>query len=305
MEYLSDMALFVEVVRMRSFHRAALHLQMPASTLSRRIGALEKRLGMRLLHRTTRKVEPTHEGQLYYTRCAPLVEEARLAHEDLYRLRDGVQGVLRLSCSPDFACLHLQPVLDSFVREHTLVRLELDLTVRRVDLLTESADAALRLGKLEDSSLVARHLGDFPAGLFASPQFVKTHGQPADPQALARWECLRMGTGDAFSRWTLVSGGSPVQKCKVSVQGRLVANSMQMLEFLCRSGHGIGLIDLKAAESALQQGALIRVLPQWQSLGAPLHLVTASRLVPQRVRALGDALVRHFQRDPSALQARD
>jgi len=297
MDVLSNMALFVEVVRLRSFHRAAQHLGMPASTLSRRISDFEKQLGIKLLHRTTRKVEPTHEGMLYYKRSAPLVDEARLAHEELSGSRDGLRGVLRVSCSPDFAALHLQPMLDRFVREHPQLHLQMDLTVRRVDLLSESVDAALRLGRLEDSLLVARHIADFPAALFASPDFVRAHGLPREPKALEGFTCLRLGASETFSQWTLVDGASSTRPQTVNVQGRLVANSMQMLEFLCRSGHGIGMIDLKATEQALKQGSLIRVLPQWQSVSSPLHLVTASRLLPARVRAFGDALVRHFHGD--------
>ena len=294
MDLLSNMALFVEVVRTRSFQRAALNLQMPISTLSRRISDFEKRLGMKLLHRTTRKVEPTAEGMHYYSRCAPLVDEAKLAHEDLLSIRDGVRGPLRVSCSPDFAALHLLPMLDRFLQEHPQLELQLDLTVRRVDLLAESFDAALRLGRLDDSTLVARPIADFPAGLFVSPDFVRLHGLPREPQDLAQWPCLRMGTTPPFSRWTLVNDLQPRQPQVVAVQGRLVANSMQMLAHLCCCGHGIALIDLKAAAAAEHKGDLIRVLPQWQGLGTTLHLVTASRLVPARVRAFGDALVDYF-----------
>jgi DNA-binding transcriptional LysR family regulator len=295
MDLLSNMALFVEVVRTRSFQRAALNLQMPVSTLSRRISAFEKQLGTKLLHRTTRKVEPTAEGMHYFSRCAPLVDEARLAHEDLLSIRDGVQGPLRVSCSSDFAALHLLPMLDRFLREHPQLELQLDLTLRRVDLLAESFDAALRLGRLEDSALVARPISEFPAGLFASPDFVRIHGLPRDPQELEQWPCLRMGTAQSFNQWSLVKDGLDEPPVRVTVQGRLVANSMQILKSFCLAGHGIGLIDLKAAEDAQKQGALVRVLPPWRSVGSPLHLVTASRLVPARVRAFGDALVRHFQ----------
>ncbi len=187
MDVLSNMALFVEVVRLRSFHRAAQHLSMPASTLSRRISDFEKQLGIKLLHRTTRKVEPTHEGMLYYKRSAPLVDEARLAHEELSGSRDGLRGVLRVSCSPDFAALHLQPMLDRFVREHPQLHLQMDLTVRRVDLLSESVDAALRLGRLEDSLLVARHIADFLPLCLPAPTLCGRTDSPGNPK---RWRGL-------------------------------------------------------------------------------------------------------------------
>ncbi|MFY7696959.1 MAG: LysR substrate-binding domain-containing protein [Cyanobium sp.] len=124
---------------------------------------------------------------------------------------------------------------------------------------------------------------------------MRVHGLPRDPQDLAQWPCLRMGTGQSFSQWTLVKDDLDEPPVRVAVQGRLVANSMQMLASFCCAGHGIGLIDLKAAEHAQKQGALVRVLSPWRSVGSSLHLVTASRLVPARVRAFGDALVRHFQ----------
>lgn len=296
MDVLGNMALFVEVVRQRSFLRAAEELGMPVSTLSRRISAFEKQLGLKLLHRTTRKVEPTHEGQLYYQRCAPLVNEARLAHEDLSSARDGLSGTLRVSCTPDFAGLHLQPMLEAFLQQHPKLQLELDLTVRRVDLFTESVDAALRFGHLKSSSLVARRIADFPSGLFASPGFIHTHGQPQEPTELSRWPCLRMGSSDNYRQWQLTPVGQSGQRQSVWVQGRVVANSMQMLEQFCRAGHGIALLDLKAAAAGLREGRLVQILPQWQGVGVPLQLVTASRMVPARVRAFGDALQRHFAR---------
>jgi DNA-binding transcriptional LysR family regulator len=299
MDLLSNMAMFVEVVRLRSFHLAAEHLNMPASTLSRRISAFEKQLGIKLLHRTTRKIEPTHEGMQYHARCAPLVEEARLALEDLMGTRDRMEGVLRVSCSSDLANLHLQPMLATFMAAHPKLQMQWDLTVRRVDLHSESVDAALRLGRLEDSSLVARHIADFPAGLFASPAFIQTHGLPNTPQQLTKLPCLRMNAEAAFSQWTLVQDKDSLTTEKVIVDGRVTANSMQMLEFLCRQGHGIALIDLCAANLSVEQGALVRVLPQWQSVATPLHLVTASRMVPARVRVFGDELVNYFKGHPT------
>lgn len=194
---LRDMALFVEVVRTRSFTAAASNLDMPASTLSRRIAALERSLGLTLLTRTTRRVDVTHAGADYFARCAHLVEEARAAHEQVRQDAATATGTLRLSCTPDFATLYLPPVLEAFTRQHPAVGVELHLSPRIVDLASEQLDAAIRIGRLPDSALVARRLGSLTRKLFAAPAYLQTAGMPTSPAELPQHICVRLQPGDA------------------------------------------------------------------------------------------------------------
>lgn len=140
MEFLNDMALFVEVVKARSFRRAAEAMGMPNSTLSRRISGLEKEIGLRLLHRTTRKIELTEAGQLYFDRCKRIVDEARLAHEQLGEMLARPSGVLRASLPVDFANIYLAPLIAEFARLYPGISFEFDLTPRQVDLVSEPVE---------------------------------------------------------------------------------------------------------------------------------------------------------------------
>lgn len=300
MQLLRDIALFVEVVNSKSFTHAAQNLDMPASTLSRRISALEAEIGLRLLNRTTRRVETTPAGLAYYTRCAHLVEAARVAHEDISTQENTAKGLLRLSCSPDFATLYLPDVLTAFTQRYPRIDIELDLSPRIADLASEGLDAALRIGRLADSNLVARKLGELSLGLYAAPQYVAIAPPLQQPEDLAQHMCLRMGKQGRATQWRLYpvspstnhtpNTPTPHDARSVVVQGRFTARSVTLIRQLALRGAGIGAIDHCMARHDVQQGTLVPVLPDWQLASAPLHLVTPSRLMPARVRLFGDFL---------------
>lgn len=288
---LRDIALFVEVVRTRSFTRAADHLEMPAPTLSRRVSRLEAAIGLQLLTRTTRRVALTEAGAAYYARCEPLIEEASLAHEQLAQLVHVATGTLRLACPADFAALRLAPVLVDFTNAHSAVRVELLLN-RRGDLVGDNLDAAIRVGSLSDSSLVTRRVGGVRHELYAAPSYVARVSSPAVPADLTRHECIRM-TGDQHAtQWRLTPTGAafPVQTVRVPVAGRFVAGSMSMVRELTLLGVGIGAIDVQLARRHVEEGTLLRVLPDWALPDVPVHFVTPSRLMPARVRLFAEWL---------------
>lgn len=156
--YLKDMALFVEVVKAKGFRGAAEAVGIPNSTLSRRISSLEKTIGLRLLHRTTRKIELTEAGQIYFERCKRIVDEARLAHEQLGEMLEQPSGVLRVSLPVDFAVTYLAPLIAEFAGLYPGISFDFDLTPRRVDLVSEPFDVAIRMGESENSQLIARPL---------------------------------------------------------------------------------------------------------------------------------------------------
>ena len=295
MQLLRDIALFVEVVNTKSFTLAADHLDMPASTLSRRISLLEQSIGLRLLNRTTRRVEVTDAGAAYYAKCVHLVEEARVAHEDLVDNAVRAKGTLRLSCSHDFATHYLPEVLADFTRSHSGLSIELDLSSRRVDLVAENFDAALRLGKLPDSTLVARKLGALQSGLYAAPVYLRDAPPLREPADLAQHMCIRMNNSEKGSVWTLYGTDDSTPQ-RIPVQGRFCMAGMSLIRQLVLRGGGIGVIDEQLANDDKAAGRLLRVLPDWNLAPTPLHLLTPSRLMPARVRLFGDFLAERLAR---------
>jgi DNA-binding transcriptional LysR family regulator len=290
LELLNDMALFVEVVNARSFRRAAQTIGVPNSTLSRRISGLEKAIGLRLLHRTTRKVEPTEAGQLYFERCRRIVEEARLAHEQLGEMLAQPSGVLRVSLPVDFATTYLAPQLAEFSRRYPGIDFEFDLTPRRVDLVGEPFDVAIRMGELPDSTLIARKLAELPRHLYASPRYLELSGQPSGPADLERHECLCFARGDA---WTLRDGAQSVE---VAVGGRFRLNSIGMMRRLATLDLGIAMLAEAIVAEDLADGRLRRVLPQWQATPISVHAVTETRLLPAKTQRFIEFLSERLNR---------
>jgi len=282
MALLNDMALFVEVVKAMSFRRAADTIGMPNSTLSRRISALEKAIGLRLLHRTTRKLELTEAGQLYFERCQRIVEEAKLAHEQLGALLAQPSGVLRASLPVDFATTTLAPLIADFARRYPGIRFEFDLTPRRVDLVSEPFDVAIRIGESKDSTLIARLLASLPTHLYASPGYLARAGEPGQPSDLAHHACLGFRPANA-GVWRL-SRVDREASVEVAVEGRFQVNSVGMLRRLAALDMGIVvLVDAMAADD-VAAGRLRQVLPDWQGPSAPVYAMTETRLLPAKTQ---------------------
>ncbi|MGU7772053.1 LysR family transcriptional regulator [Burkholderia sp. MR1-5-21] len=280
MELLNDMALFVEVVRAKGFRNAAETLRMPNSTLSRRIGVLEKAIGLRLLHRTTRKIELTEAGQLYFERCKRIVDEARLAHEQLGEMLAQPSGLLRASFPVDFAVTYLAPLIAEFAHLYPGITFDFDLTSRRIDLVSEPFDVAIRIGESEDSQLIARPLAAFHSHLYASPGYLERSGEPHDPADLERHECLSMLRGGSGS-WTLQNG---TQTAQVAVGGRFSLNSVGMIRRLATLDLGIVLLPEEIVADELANGRLSRVMPEWQGKPMPVYAITETRLLPAKTQ---------------------
>lgn len=285
MELLNDMALFVEVVKAHSFRGAAAALGMPNSTLSRRIGLLEQAIGLRLLNRTTRRIELTEAGQIYFDRCKRIVDEARLAHEQLGEMLAQPSGLLRVSLPVDFAAAWLAPRLGEFTRLYPGIGLEFDLTPRRVDLVSEPVDLAIRMGDLPDSGLIARQLALLPRGLYASPGYLAAQGAPTAPADLAAHDCLRMRNAEPV--WRLSRGAQTVA---VPVTGRFSLNNVGMMRQLAGLDLGIAVLSEDIAAADLDTGRLIRLLPDWQASPVAVHALTETRLLPAKTQRFIDFL---------------
>jgi DNA-binding transcriptional LysR family regulator len=277
-QLLNDMALFVEVVKVMSFRRAAEATCVPSSTLSRRIGALEKGIGLRLLNRTTRKIELTEAGQCYYDRCKQIVAEARLAHEQLGEMLAQPSGVLRASLPVDFATTFLAPLIPEFSHRYPGITFEFDLSPRNVDMVAEPFDVAIRMGEQQDSNLIARQLARLPSYLYASPRYLELLGEPSEPADLVQHECLNI---QKAGEWTLLKG---TQITKVSVGSKFAINNVGMIRRLATLDMGIVLMSEKIVGDDLNNGRLRRILPQWQGSPVSVYAITETRLLPAKTR---------------------
>lgn len=278
MELLNDMALFVEVVKAKGFRSAAEVMGMPNSTLSRRISALEKAIGLRLLHRTTRKIELTEAGQIYFERCKRIVDEARLAHEQLGDMLAQPSGVLRASLPVDFAVTYLAPLIAEFAGHYPGITFDFDLTPRRVDLVSEPFDVAIRMGESENSQLIARALASLTPHLYASPGYLERSGEPSKPADLERHACLSILKAGS---WTLRDGK---RSATVSVGGRFTLNSVGMSRRLATLDMGIVLMPEEVVADELASGKLRRIMPEWHGTPMPVYAITETRLLPAKTQ---------------------
>lgn len=295
-----DLLLFARVMEAGSFSRAAERVHWPKSTVSRRIAALEARLGEKLLLRSTRKLSLTDfgAGVLEHARAVAAEVDGALALA-LHR-QSKPSGRLRVSMPADFAHNVARGMLSEFVLTYPEVQLELDLTPRRVDLIGEGFDLAIRMGELsEDSQLAARRLATTHWALYASPDYLARVGEPLLPEALDAMHGLMLltRTGDVLP-WRLARpGAEPVQ---IKPAQRTVANAPSLLADMAIAGVGIAGIDRLMVMDALSQGRLQRVLPGWELPGSQCWAVFPERrLMPLRTRVFVEAMSALLARCPA------
>lgn len=293
MELLNDMALFVEVVKARGFRHAADAMGLPNSTVSRRISKLEKAIGLRLLHRTTRKIELTQAGQIYFERCKRIVDEAKLAHEQLGEILAQPTGVLRASLPVDFANIYLAPLIAEFARKYPGISFDFDLTPRLVDLVSEPFDVAIRMGNPPDSNLIARQLANLPCYLYASPRYLKNSGEPIHPADLARHECLGFRTLKS-NTWTLRHADESMD---VAVDGRFQLNSIGLIRHLAALDLGIAVLPMEIVAEDVANGRLRRILTEWEGPPTPVYAMTETRLLPAKTQRFIEFLREHLDQE--------
>lgn len=290
MELLNDMALFVEVVKAKGFRHAAEAVGMPNSTVSRRISLLEKAIGLRLLHRTTRKIELTEAGLIYFERCKRIVDEARLAHEQLGEMLAQPSGVLRAALPVDFANIYLAPLIAEFARRYPGITFDFDLSPRVVDLVSEPFDVAIRMGAPQDSNLIARQLANLNCYLYASPRYLEQSGEPSHPKDLEHHECLGFRAGKT-NTWTLHKAKKSVD---VAVGGRFQLNSVGLIRRLASFDLGIAVLPEEIVTDDVAHGRLRRVLPDWEGPATPVYAMTETRLLPAKTQRFIEFLREHL-----------
>jgi DNA-binding transcriptional LysR family regulator len=283
------LVIFATVVERGGFTAAASALNIPKTTVSRKVALLEERLGTRLLQRTTRRVSPTDFGRVYFVHCQRIVDELRAAAATALATRAEPGGLLRVTTSVLLAQSFLGTILADFIARFPAVRLELDVSDRLIDLLEDRFDVAFRAGRLPDSSLVARNVGIGYDGLYAAPSYLKSAGRPAQLSDLAAHILIEHGPvrhPQAGSIWTLRRG---LEVREVPVAPRAVIGDAIVALGFAKHGRGIARLPTFVAAPAVLEGSLAPVLPEWSAKEIEVNaLFPSSKGFVVTVRALID-----------------
>lgn len=285
---MKDMIYFVEVATCKSFTQAANNLEIPASTLSRRIAAYEKNLGVRLFNRNSRKVELTESGKTFFERCDYIVNESYLAKEELTSASKTISGKIRLATPADF-CLYCGDMLIDFAKAYPDISLEIQSQETWVDLIGGPFDINIRVGDMPSSNLVARKLNEFNSSLYASPALLEQYPLPKHPNDLLELPSVRVHRN---TLWKLQKGSKTVI---IAPRSRFTANSIALLTEFATAGLGVAELGNGLGDSLVSDGQLIRVLPDWQLPSISVYAVTASKEIPTRIALFIDYLSKRLQ----------
>ena len=287
MQDLNDLYFFSQVVEHGGFSAAARALDIPKSRLSRRIAHLEETLGVRLLQRTTRRLRLTLAGERYLHYCREVTASARAAEEAMRQLQSQPCGPVIISCPISIAQQMLAQLLPEFLDTWPSVSVQVLATNRRVDLIREGVDLALRVRtRLDtDAELVVKHLGEDSSTMVASPAYLERNGIPDTPQDLSAHSTLSFNDPQSEVRWRLRNAAN--EEVEVSVQPRLCCNDFIVLTEAAVRGRGIALLPSVATYDALRRGQLVQVLPEWRAPTGIVHCIYPSRRgMSPAVRAL-------------------
>jgi DNA-binding transcriptional LysR family regulator len=260
MDRLREMELFVRVVETGSFSSAAKDLKMGQPAISKTVAALEERLGVRLLVRSTRQLAPTEAGTAFYERALRAIAEANEAEAAAQGAGAGLEGRLRICAPVTFARLHLVPKLGAFLDAHPKLWLELVMDDRVVDLVAENIDAALRLGSLSDSSLRARRLAQVERYVVAAPAYLARRGVPSDPTDLLEHDGIIYGQNSGGQEWLFRRGAS---ETSIRLRARLTLSAAEGVREAVLAGQGFAITSRWMFAPELASGAVVPVLKEW------------------------------------------
>lgn len=294
MDRVGDISLFLRVLDTGSISAAARTLDLSVAVASQRLKRLERELGVPLFQRTTRTLRITPEGESLAERGRVLVEELEALTGGLREAGKGVTGTLRLTTAAMFGRQYISPYLSEFLARHPDVRVSVDLNDHIHDLVSAGFDLAIRIGTLDDSSLVARRIATNRRVLCASAEYLRRHGVPKVPQDLERHDCLLLvGRQGPRDLWRLSDGKGG--EIAVRVKGRIESNQGELLRDAALSGLGLGMFSTWHVCEDLQAGRLRVVLPDYPLADGGIHAVMPQRrLAPARVRAFVDFLMERF-----------
>jgi DNA-binding transcriptional LysR family regulator len=293
MNKLACLKAFVTVVESGGFSESARRLGVSKALISKQVAQLEDALGVRLFHRTTRRVSPTSSGQAYYEQGKPLLDELNDLDASMQIGDKALQGELRISAPTTFAEMHLLPLITLYMTQNPEVKLKLDMTDRFVNLVEERIDLAIRIGSLEESSLVSRRIGEIRLLLCASPSYIKTRGLPESLEAVSQQSCIVDSNNPDGNQWRLVSGNDVHT---ITVSECISVNSARAARDIVLAGNGIGYLPSFAIDGHIKRGELVQLLDDYTSQPFGIYAVYLHRKhLSPKVRRLMDLLIDNFQ----------
>ncbi len=300
MDRITEMQVFVSIAEEASLTRASEMLGLSISSVSRALAALEQRLQVRLVQRTTRQMALTSEGETFACSARDILRALREAEESVSRGAAEPFGTLRVGASLSFSLLHLMPVIRRFSETYPMVRIEMQASNRYEDIVEHGLDLAIRTRRAEaDSSVTIRKLAEVPRLLAASPEYLARHGVPERPEDLSAHRLLLYSLAEDWDTLVLRRAN---ETCRLKVPGHLVANDGQLLLRAALDGMGVLMQPVYIVQQDLAAGRLVCVLPGWAPDGLVMNVAYPSRsFLPQRTRLFLDALVSHF-RDSALVQ---
>jgi DNA-binding transcriptional LysR family regulator len=296
MDKFQEMRVFSAVVDASSFVAAADSLGMSKAAVSRYVSELEQRLGVRLMHRTTRKLSLTPEGEVFLVRCRDILANIESSEAEISTRSVTASGLLKVSLPVSFGIRHLAPLWSEFLADHPQVTLDVQLADRVIDLVDEGFDLAVRIARLPDSSLISRQLTSTRLVLCAAPSYLKRRGTPAHPSELAQHDVLGYSLMAMGDQWQFTGPEGPV--C-VKVRPRMWTNNGDSCVAAALQGSGIQLQPTFLIDEELASGQLVEILPQFRSVELGIYAIYPSRkFVLPKVRAMVEFLANKLQRAP-------
>ena len=291
------METFARVVESGSFSHAARDLHMTPSAVSKMIGRLEDRLGVRLLSRTTRKLSLTEEGRAFYQRVTPMLAEVEEAEETVSLSTAEARGVLKVNSSTAFGQYQIVPLIPAMLEKYPSLQVQLTMTDSIVNLVEEGFDVSVRIGTLTDSSLIARKLGVAHRVLVAAPSYIERHGAPTCPEDLKDHECLKLSIPTSLNKWEFTTADGPRT---VEVKGRFEADNAIALHEAALAGIGLFRAASFVVGDDIKAGRLIPVLDTFEISDDPgiFAVWPHNRNLSAKVRAFVDTLVDAFSPIP-------
>ncbi|MDB5775060.1 MAG: LysR family transcriptional regulator [Herbaspirillum sp.] len=292
MDQFKQISTFVDVIARGSLSAAARAEGVAPAMIGRRLDALELRLGVKLLQRTTRKIALTNEGSAFLEQCQRILADLDEAEASVSARSAKANGHLLISAPAGFGRQHVAPLLPSFLSEHREVTLTLNLNDRMVDLIGEGIDVAVRIAELNDSNLVSVKLADNRRVIVAAPAYLRRYGIPETPQDLSDHNCLAISGENSQRGWTLRQNG---RNLVIKPGGNMVCNDGEVLHDWALNGKGLAWRSMWEVGSAIEAGSLVTVLDRYAAPGNAIYAVFAQRRhLPLRIRALVDFLRRTY-----------
>lgn len=293
MDRFEDMRVFVRVVEAGGISRAADQLNIAKSAVSRRIGDMEHRLGAQLFNRTTRKITLTETGTAFYERSRTILDDLEEAEQAVAEGQGAVKGLLKITMPLAFGQLHMRDVILEFRERWPEVTFDIDMNDRRVDIVEEGFDLAIRIGKLDDSAMLARRLAPARGMTLASPGFIEEYGMPDHPDALAHMPCLTYRNLKDPSRWTFCREDK--SEFTVRVQESMSVSDGIFVKMAAIKGVGIARLPSFLCWDAVHAGDLVPILDKWNTHVGEIHAVyPPTRRLSRRVRVFVDFLAEKF-----------